>query len=188
MSPAAGEYRGNYLEPPTLSETPVRPGERRSQWPAMVGMVGGLYAPSHSPTVENLMIRQAFFRFLLTAAGLCAAAGGLTAHAAQSQGAAPPAPAQGQQAMQPVTDEQLVKFIDAAADVQNVQANYAERVQKADDQAKAQELRQEAQNKMIGAVEESGLTVQQFNRIGQRLQTDQALVERLRSMQGAQGG
>ncbi|NBC21929.1 MAG: DUF4168 domain-containing protein [Gammaproteobacteria bacterium] len=134
------------------------------------------------------MIRQAFFRTMLAAAGLFGLVGGLTVQAAQSQGAAPPPPAQGQQTLKPVTDEQLVQFIDAAADVQNVQANYAERVQKADDQAKAQELRQEAQDKMIGAVEESGLTVQQFNRIGQRLQTDQALVERLRSMQGAQGG
>jgi hypothetical protein len=125
---------------------------------------------------------------MLAAAGLFGLVGGLTVQAAQSQGAAPPPPAQGQQTLKPVTDEQLVQFIDAAADVQNVQANYAERVQKADDQAKAQELRQEAQDKMIGAVEESGLTVQQFNRIGQRLQTDQALVERLRSMQGAQGG
>jgi len=134
------------------------------------------------------MKRQAFFRLLLAGASLFALIGGLTAQAAQGQGAAPSGPAQGQQPMKPVTDEQLVQFIDAAADVQNVQANYAQRVQSADDQAKAQQLRQEAQNKMIGAVEESGLTVQQFNRIGQRLQTDQALVERLRSMQGVQGG
>jgi len=134
------------------------------------------------------MKRQAFFRALLAGAGIFALVTGMTAQAAQNQGAAPPPPAQGQQAMKPVTDEQLVKFIDAAADVQNVQANYAERVQNADDQAKAQSLRQEAQNKMIGAVEESGLTVQQFNQIGQRLQTDQELADRLRSIQGAQGG
>jgi len=40
------------------------------------------------------MKRQAFFRVLLAGAGLFALVTGMTAHAAQSQGAAPPAQGQ----------------------------------------------------------------------------------------------
>ncbi len=130
------------------------------------------------------MKRQAIYRALMAGAAALTLMIGGTAYAAQNQGAAPQGPAQGQTAMEPVTDEQLAQFITAATDVQNVQADYAQRMQNTQDQEKAQSLRQEAQDQMIAAVEESGLTVQQFNQIGQRLQTDQELAERLKSIQG----
>lgn len=140
------------------------------------------------------MRRHSIIRTLLATTTALALATGLAAHAARAgEGGATQNPGQsgqgpaGRQQMpaQPVTDEQLAQLIDAAADVQNVQANYAERVQKAEDQAKAQSLRQEAQTRKVSAVQESGLTVQQFNLIAQRLQTDQELAERLRQIGGS---
>lgn len=105
--------------------------------------------------------------------------------ATQSQsGQAATAPSQSAP-MEEVTDKQLEKFVDAATDVQEVQATYAQRMQEAQDQEQAQSLRDEAQSEMVGAVEESGLSVQEFNLIAQRLQTDPELAERLKQIRGS---
>jgi hypothetical protein len=44
-------------------------------------------------------------------------------------------------------------------------------------------LRQEAQGKMVEAVEGAGLSVSEYNLIAQRLQQDPALANRLNEMQ-----
>jgi hypothetical protein len=93
------------------------------------------------------------------------------------------APQTGEAPVANVTDDKLENFVDAATEVQNVQTTYTERMKQAADQQQAQSLRQEAQDKMVSAVEESGLTVQEYNLIAQRLQTDPALAERMKSLQ-----
>jgi GTP1/Obg family GTP-binding protein len=93
------------------------------------------------------------------------------------------APQTGEAPAANVTDDKLENFVDAATEVQNVQTTYTERMKQAADQQQAQSLRQEAQDKMVSAVEESGLTVQEYNLIAQRLQTDPALAERMKSLQ-----
>ncbi|MFU8815923.1 MAG: DUF4168 domain-containing protein [Pseudomonadales bacterium] len=81
-----------------------------------------------------------------------------------------------------VTDEQLEKFVDAVNSVEEVQQDYAAQIQAAEDVDKAQDLRQEAQEEMVTAVEESGLSVDEFNLIAQQIQTDPALVARLQTI------
>ena len=81
-----------------------------------------------------------------------------------------------------VTDEMLGQFMVAMASVQDVQEEYAGQIQSTDGE-KAQELRQEAQSKMISAVEGSGLSVPQYNMIAERMRTDPELAERAESMQ-----
>ena len=82
-----------------------------------------------------------------------------------------------------VTDEKLGQFMVAMASVQDVQEEYAGQIQSTSDGEKAQELRQEAQSKMISAVEDSGLSVPQYNMIAERMRTDPELAERAESMQ-----
>jgi len=82
-----------------------------------------------------------------------------------------------------VTDEKLGQFMVAMTSVQDVQKEYAGQIQSTSDGEKAQELRREAQNKMISAVEDSGLTVPQYNMIAERMRTDPELAERAEDMQ-----
>lgn len=98
----------------------------------------------------------------------------------QQQGGYPPPQ---QQQGGEVTDEKLGQFMVAMASVQDVQEEYAGQIQSTSDGEKAQELRQEAQNKMISAVEDSGLTVPQYNMIAERMRTDPELAERAEDMQ-----
>lgn len=81
-----------------------------------------------------------------------------------------------------VTDQKLGQFMVAMASVQDVQEEYAGQIQSASDREKAQELRKTAQGKMISAVEDSGLSVPQYNMIAERLRTDPDLAERAGDM------
>lgn len=97
----------------------------------------------------------------------------------QGQGAyAPPAQEQTQ-----ISDQMLDQFLGALSEVQTVQQEYSEQIQSTQDADQAQSLRAEAQSRMVGAVEDSGLTVPEYNMIAQRLRTDEELAERVSSMQ-----
>jgi hypothetical protein len=82
-----------------------------------------------------------------------------------------------------VTDEKLQQFLTAAINVQDVQREYVAEIEAAEDPAKAETLREEAQEEMVTAVEDSGLSVLEFNLIAQRLQNDAELLQRLDSLQ-----
>jgi GTP1/Obg family GTP-binding protein len=82
-----------------------------------------------------------------------------------------------------VTDEKLQQFLSAAIQVQDVQREYVAEIQATEDPAKAETLREEAQEEMVTAVEDSGLSVLEFNLIAQRLQNDAELLQRLDSLQ-----
>ena len=111
----------------------------------------------------------------LVALALGTAGGAFAQQGAQGQAQEYSAP---QQQGGEVTDEALEQFMVAMASVQDVQEEYAGQIQSTSDGEKAQELRQEAQNKMISAVENSGLTVPQYNMIAEQLRTDPELAER----------
>ena len=76
-------------------------------------------------------------------------------------------------------DEQIESFTTARADVQKLQQEYASKMQA--DQEKAVGLKQEAQQKMVAAVEDAGLEVQEFNNIARAAQNDQELAEKIQS-------
>jgi hypothetical protein len=98
---------------------------------------------------------------------------------AQQQYAPPPA----QQEDMEVSDEMLDNFAEAVTTVQAVQQEYSAEIQSTQDTDKAQSLRQEAQQKMVDAVENTGLTVSEYNLISQRLQSDQDLAQRFERAQ-----
>lgn len=117
---------------------------------------------------------------------------------------AAPASAQDQPAQQlpppaeDISDEQLEQFAAAALAVNQLGREYASRLQGADDQAAAAEIRAEAQEKMVEAVQEEGLTVQEYNAIYAAAESDeevnaaiQSLLQeqqRQRNQQGSSGG
>lgn len=81
-----------------------------------------------------------------------------------------------------ISDEQLTKFMVAMTAVQSLQQEYMGKLQAAETDSQSQELREEAQNKMISAVENSGLTVDDYNAIAQKMRTDPSLAERAESL------
>jgi len=105
------------------------------------------------------------------------AAGG-TAFAQDAQGTGQPAfgEATPQTA---VTDQTVDTFADAFVAVQGIREEYTERLHGASDEAEAQALQQEAQEEMMRAVEQSGMSVQEYNEVAMALQNDPALMERV---------
>lgn len=88
---------------------------------------------------------------------------------------------------QDFTDEQLQKFADASQQIAVISQDYTKRLQKADDQAKQQQIRKEANDKMVSVVQDSGLTVETFNAIGQAIQQDPELMKRVQAMANESG-
>lgn len=83
-----------------------------------------------------------------------------------------------------VTDDMLENFAQAVTTVQGVQQEYSAEIQSTQDASEAQSLREEAQRKMVDAVENTGLSVSEYNLISQRLQSDPALAERFEDVRG----
>ncbi len=88
------------------------------------------------------------------------------------------------QAQPEVSDSMLEQYSEASSGVQAVQEEFSSKIQSTQDAEKAQSLRNEAQKKMVDAVEGSGLTVNEYNLITQQVQTDQNLAKRLNAIHG----
>lgn len=121
-----------------------------------------------------------FSAALLTAGLISAPAMAQQEGATQQQAQAATATAQD------FSDEQLQQFADASQEIAVISQDYTERLQSEQDQAAQQEIRMEANEKMVAVVEESGLDVETFNAIGQAIQQDPELMKRVQSM--AQNG
>ena len=63
-----------------------------------------------------------------------------------------------------------------------ISQEYTERLHSAEDEASQQEVRMEANDKMVEVVEDSGLDVDTFNAIGQAIQQDPELMQRVQEM------
>lgn len=78
------------------------------------------------------------------------------------------------------TDEQMVKtFAVALAEVQDVQIEYIEKIKATNEPTVSAQLQSEAQSKMINAVETKGLSVNQYNSLTQKMQTDPSFKQRV---------
>lgn len=125
----------------------------------------------------------------LTAAITIATFGmGATAAMAQAPSSAPaqtqqaaPAP-QGQQAG-PISDTDLKNFVKANEDVSKVRDEFTQKLNEESDQAKAQQLQMQAQEKMLDAVKDNDMDALTYNAIAARIQTDADLQERVSALQ-----
>ncbi|GHC22420.1 DUF4168 domain-containing protein [Aidingimonas halophila] len=80
------------------------------------------------------------------------------------------------------SDEELQMFADASQEIAVVSQDYTEQLQEAEDESEQQEIRMEANDKMVEIVEDSGLDVDTFNAIGQAIQQDPEMMERVQGM------
>lgn len=95
------------------------------------------------------------------------------------QPSAPPEPGFEQAPSEPVDDQMVEKFAATYASVQSIQEDYTQQLQEVEDRQKAQELQQEAQGEMLEAVEDNGLSVQEYNEMIARMDQDPQLRQRV---------
>ncbi|MBS3800053.1 MAG: DUF4168 domain-containing protein [Thioalkalivibrio sp.] len=98
------------------------------------------------------------------------------------QGGAQGGAGQGGAAMQQTPDvdlseEQIDTFVSAFVAVQEVRNDFSERLQEAEGESEAQSMQQEAQDEMVQAVEDSGMTVEEYNEVAMALQNDPELMQ-----------
>lgn len=100
---------------------------------------------------------------------------------AVAQSAAGQAPAFGEQtpATAAMTEQTVDAFVDAFVAVQEIREDFSERLQSATNEAEAQAMQQEAQEQMIQAVEQSGMSVQEYNDVAMALQNDPELMQQV---------
>lgn len=98
----------------------------------------------------------------------------------------PPAQPQMAPAITQPTDQQLQRFASASQKVSGVVDEYRPKVDAAKSDDAKQKVVQEADAKMVQLVRADGLTVEEFNGIGQAVQQDPQLKQRVMNMsQGA---
>ncbi|RUO30954.1 hypothetical protein CWE12_06865 [Aliidiomarina sedimenti] len=85
-------------------------------------------------------------------------------------------------ASEPVTDEQLEQFADALDEIERINDEFVAELEEAENQEEAQELQIAAQSEMVEAVENSGLSVEEYNAIAYRMQNDPEIQERIEDL------
>jgi len=134
-------------------------------------------------------LRKAILPVSATCILALSAAGSAWAQAGAPEQTTPPAAAQpAQQAPMPqssdFSDEDIAKFAQANQKVQDIQAEYTQKLQgSGGDQEETADIQQEAQEKMVEAVEDTGLGVEKYNQILQVAQVDPELVKRIQAQQ-----
>lgn len=87
-------------------------------------------------------------------------------------------PPQEQQAA-PVSEAKLDQFVAALNEVHSIRNEAAQELEATTDPQDAQEVQQKAQQQMIEAVEEAGLTIEEYNQIATMMSSDPELQERI---------
>jgi len=80
------------------------------------------------------------------------------------------------------SDAELKKFAAARTDVNDIRGEYSEALGNVEDPDKAQELQNKYTQKMISAIEEKGLSVQNYNAITKAVQENAGLREKVNKM------
>lgn len=95
----------------------------------------------------------------------------------QQQAAAP-------QQAQPieVSDEQLELFAEAQSTVNEIRVDAMTKLKKSEDPKQAQDIQQQANQDMVNAVQDTGLSVEDYNMIARSVQNDKDLQSRLEQM------
>ncbi len=104
----------------------------------------------------------------VAAAGLLSA--GSHVSTAQAQEGYPPAQSQ-QQSQADVSENKLEEFADARDAVGEAQEEFQSQAQNISSEKEMQNLQQEANEKMIQAIQETDLSVEEYNRIANLIQT-----------------
>ncbi len=117
---------------------------------------------------------------LMTLFSVLAAGTSSMAMAADSQ---PAAQSQQQAQHAPISDDMLGQFFDAQQSVQTISQRAIKKLGQTKDKDAAENIRQKANEEMVNAVKDTGLSVKDFNGIARALQSDEKLRKRLSSIQ-----
>jgi len=109
----------------------------------------------------------------LSATLLLLLSSGLSAQQSMPQDAAPPAE---------VPVEKLEKFVDAQKSILDIQQKYTSKMENTDDQQQSDQLRQQANQEMVVAVEEAGLDVESYNQIAMAVRANPDLQQQIEDM------
>ncbi len=96
--------------------------------------------------------------------------------------------AEAQAPTQDFSDAQLQQFADASKEIAVISQDYTQQLQNAEGEEAQQQVRQAANDEMVEAVQDSGLEVNTFNAIGQAIQQDPELMQRVQGMAQGNGG
>ncbi|HEX4855295.1 MAG TPA: DUF4168 domain-containing protein [Limnobacter sp.] len=109
--------------------------------------------------------------------------------AATTSKESPPAKAAGSDATKHVTpaaanfeNADLQKFAEVQKPLQEIRTDYSKQLENANEPEKAAKLQQEASDKMLEVVEQSGLELETYNQIAMAMQTDPELQAKVQSM------
>ena len=83
-------------------------------------------------------------------------------------------------------DQTLEDFAAAADEIGQISSAWTQRMQEVEDPARLENMQQDAQDEMVEAVQEEGLTVETYNRILQVAEGDPELAGRIRELMDEQ--
>lgn len=110
----------------------------------------------------------------------------MTAGASQvvAQSATPATPAQQAPAMQAsdISDKKLEKFADSLGEIMEIREDFTAKLEKTGDPAEAQQLQQQANEKMMSTVQDNDLSIEEYNAINQAVQSDPQLRDKVIAM------
>jgi hypothetical protein len=86
---------------------------------------------------------------------------------------------QPQQQTTEVSERKINQFVDALAEISTIRQTAAAELESAADMEEAQKVQQDAQQRMVEAVESAGLSVEEYNRIASLMGSDPELAERI---------
>lgn len=83
---------------------------------------------------------------------------------------------------EPVSDEQLQKFVVAMNEIREIRMEYGPRMQQAEGEQERNQLRKQGRAEMLEAIRGTGLEAKEYNRIGRRINNDEELKRRVREL------
>ncbi|WP_434983872.1 DUF4168 domain-containing protein [Vreelandella zhaodongensis] len=84
-----------------------------------------------------------------------------------------------------ISNQQLQQFANASEEVVTLSQEYTQQLHTTEDETAQRAIQEEANEKMIDAVESNGLDIDTFNIIGQAIQTNPELMQRVQEMVGS---
>ncbi|MCQ4306779.1 DUF4168 domain-containing protein [Pseudomonas stutzeri] len=81
-----------------------------------------------------------------------------------------------------ISDQKLEKFADSLGEIMEIREDFTAKLEKTGDPAEAQQLQQEANEKMMSSVEDNDLSIEEYNAINQAVQSDPQLRDRVIAM------
>jgi len=81
-----------------------------------------------------------------------------------------------------IRDKKLEKFADSLGEIMEIREDFTAKLEKTGDPAEAQQLQQQANEKMMNTVQENDLSIQEYNAINRAVQNDPKLRDKVIAM------